>query len=50
MVYSVDLILAILVNLVNVVHLVYLANWILDIWVKLDTFYYPKDKKIFYRN
>ena len=30
-------------------HLVHLANWILDIWVTLDTFYYPKDKKIFHR-
>ena len=49
-VYLVNLILAILGNLVNVVHLVHLANWILDNWVKLDMFYYPKDKKMFPRN
>ena len=49
-VYLVNLILAILGNLVNVVHLVHLANWILDNWVKLDMFYYPKDKKMFHRN
>ena len=46
-VYLVNLVLAIWVNLVNVVHLVHLADWILDNWVKLDMFYYPKDEKIF---
>ena len=44
-VHLVNMVLAILVNLVNVVHLVHLAKWILDIWAKLDTFDYTKDKK-----
>ena len=49
-VHLVNMVLAILVNLVNVVHLVHLAKWILDIWAKLDMFYYPKDNKIFHKN
>ena len=50
MIHLVNMVLAILVNLVNVVHLVHFVKWILDIWGRLDMFYYPKDKKIFHRN
>ena len=46
-VHLVNMVLPILVNLVNVVHLVHLVEWILDIWGKLDMFYYPKDRKYF---
>ena len=49
-VHLVNMVLAILVNLDHVAFLVHLAEWILDIWAKLDMFYYPKDKKIFHRN
>ena len=49
-VHLVNMVFAILVNLVHVAHLVHSTEWILDIWAKLDMFYYPKDKKMFNRN